>query len=199
MNLNPDFEIEEFWLGFKQSMINFYNLNNLYRPIELWSNKLNDLQKNKKYEKIEEQIRNFISLYAIECLRQNNTYHTQILITNIKRWNKISYKYKFINKNKTYYNFIFVLLDIFCTLNKSNLDLKELFSQIELFILYQDYQPLIEMAIKYNKPNILDKLIKYDKTLVEYILDFYNLEIERSKKIIISGKKLCDLIRTKNI
>ena len=44
--MNPDHDIEEFWLSFKQSMIHFYQVNKLpYRPIENWSSTLNNLQK----------------------------------------------------------------------------------------------------------------------------------------------------------
>ena len=41
-----DYEIEQFWLQFKCSIINFYEKNNnlLTRPINKWSNHLNILQ-----------------------------------------------------------------------------------------------------------------------------------------------------------
>ena len=44
---NPDAEIEKFWFDLKQSMINFYLHNNINRPIQKWSNNLNDLQSQK--------------------------------------------------------------------------------------------------------------------------------------------------------
>ena len=42
-----DFEIEEFYLGFKTSMINFYRNHSFKRPIKEWSITLNQLQKQK--------------------------------------------------------------------------------------------------------------------------------------------------------
>ena len=44
----PDYELEEFYLSFKQSMINFYKHHTFTRPINDWSNRLNDLQSKKK-------------------------------------------------------------------------------------------------------------------------------------------------------
>ena len=200
-NINPDAEIEEFWFNLKQSMSNFYNLYINSRPIHKWSNNLNDLQSKKKYEIIEKHIRNYISLYGMDVIRQHNHYHISILNTNIKRWNKLSNKYTFTNKEKTYYNIIFVLLDIYKTLIKNKVNKGELmaqvelFSEFELFILYNDYGPLIKYAIKYNKTNIIDKLIEFDKesvinTLVENDYDLSNININT-----ISSKKLIEHIK----
>jgi hypothetical protein len=45
--MNPDYHIEQFWLSFKQSMLNFYrDFKCSQRPIEYWSEYLNTLQKN---------------------------------------------------------------------------------------------------------------------------------------------------------
>ena len=91
---DPDFEIEEFWLGFKKSMINFYEDNNI-RPIQYWSNNLNNFQSKKMYNNIEDCIKKYISLYAIDVLKVSNSYNIGILHSNIKRWNRISKKYCF--------------------------------------------------------------------------------------------------------
>ena len=51
---NPDADIEEFWLYFKQSMINFYEKNvNFDRPINYWSDILNKFPKSLSFGKIE--------------------------------------------------------------------------------------------------------------------------------------------------
>ena len=72
-------------------MNNFYNETNasicknlnINRPINYWSDNLNNLQKNKDYQHIEINIRDYMSLYAIDLLRHNALYHIKILITNI--------------------------------------------------------------------------------------------------------------------
>ena len=114
-NNKPDYYIETFWLDFKVTMYNFYSQNNIKfcRPIDLWSNQLNILQKKEEYNLIQDKIRNFMSLYAIDLMKYNNLYHTGILVTNISRWDKISVKYNFEKSNSKYHNIIFLLLDIY--------------------------------------------------------------------------------------
>jgi hypothetical protein len=202
MNENPDAEIEAFWLQLKISMINFYEKNeNIRRPISYWSSVLNNYQKNQNYEKIEEYIKKYISLYAIDLLRSISDYHIQILITNICRWNKLSRKFTFSTKEKNYANFIFVLLDIYKSLlrhklsNSERITIKEIYANFELIILYQDYNQLIDYAISYKKPNILDKLIDYESTIYDTIINDYGISI--AKNVIMKGDKLLKLISRK--
>ena len=199
MNENPDAEIEAFWLQLKTSMINFYEKNeNIRRPISYWSSVLNNYQKNQNYEKIEEHIKKYISLYAIDLLRTNSYYEINILITNIGRWNKLSRKFTFSTKEKNYANFIFVLLDIYKSLlrhklsNSERIIIKEIYANFELIILYQDYNQLIDYAISYKKPNILDKLIDYESTIYDTIINDYGISI--AKNVIMKGDKLLKLI-----
>ena len=200
---NPDAEIEEFWLSFKKSMNNFYENNkNLQRPIYYWSNVLNGYQKKQNYEKIEEHIKKYISLYAIDLLRTNNSYYINILISNIARWNKLSNKYAFSVNEKSYCNFIFVLLDIYKSLvrhslnNREQEEINEIFGQFDLMLLYEDYNPLIEFALNYNKSNILDKLFEFDKDIYSCFIETYKLNVIDVN--IMKGYKLLKLIKNKN-
>lgn len=202
MNENPDAEIEAFWLQLKTSMNNFYEKNeNIKRPIMFWSSLLNNYQKNQNYEKIEEHIKKYISLFAIDLLRTNSDYHIQILITNISRWNKLSSKFTFSSKEQNYANFIFVLLDIYKSLFRSKITnietkkIKEIYGNFELMVLYQDYSQLIEYAISYKKPNILDKLMDYERTLYSNIIDDYGISVP--KNVIMKADKLLKLISRK--
>lgn len=188
MNDNkPDFFIETFWLDFKKSMINFYEYYNIKRPINIWSDKLNLLQKSESYDKIEKNIRDFISLYAIDVMRKRQVYHMGILITNIKRWNKLSIKYNFCNDEKIkYFNIIFLLIDLFDNINTFTDDIKnEIFDQIELFILYNDLTIIIKYAIQYKKANILDKIRAFTD-LNKIIKENYNIDLPEN----ISGRKM---------
>ena len=168
--MNDDHDIEQFWLLFKQSMLNFYGITEhriMRRPIEKWSDTLNELQREKKYSDIEEAIHNYISLYAMDLIRCCSHYHINILNTNIKRWNRVAANYKCLelakDDHKTYFNCVFMLLDI-CSmlLDQGNNDVVDLFSQYELYILNFDYTPLIKYAVEHNKVGMLDKLLKYD-------------------------------------
>ena len=188
----PDYEIEQFWYGLKNSMINFYRDKNIRRPIDNWSNKLNILQSKEQYEEIEENIRNYISLYGIDVMRHMEIYHLNILKTNIKRWNVISTHYGFVKLNsKKYYNIIFLLIDIYEKLyDKLITDDMILFaSEIELLLIYEDFSYLIDLSVKYQLVSIIDKL-GYYINIIDAINKKYNLNITGN----VSGKKILKLI-----
>lgn len=174
---NPDKEIEKFWILYKQSMINYYTKEKcISRPIKEWSNKLNYYQSKKNYTEIEKNILNYISLYAIDLMRDNNGYHMNILITNIKRWKKLSKSYNTIIKENSYYNIIFLLIDIYKSImnEKINDRFVTIFSQVELIILYNDFTELVKFAVDNSKPSILTKISKYCN--IDHILyEYYNI------------------------
>jgi hypothetical protein len=187
--MNDDHDIEQFWLLFKQSMLNFYNIVALRRPIDKWSEALNVLQKDRRYIDIEEMIKQYISLYAMDLLRLCNHHHINILMTNIKRWNKIASKHKCINEadKNTYFNCVFMLVDIcYMLLEQGNADVKDLFSQYELCILNHDYSLFINYAVENNKIGMLDKLLKYD-----YYGTLEVLKITETS-VVYSAKKLME-------
>ena len=178
MEHKPDYHIEKFWLSFKDSMGNFYKFLKVRRPIDEWSEQLNRLQKNKKYLVIEEKIRNYMCLYAIDLMRLDWIGHdSDILKTNIKRWNKISSCHLNIQSNNKYHNVVFVLFDIYCSLvnRKDNKEILKVFSEVELFIVYQDFTSLIEFAVKTKMYSIIDKLYQYCD-ISKKIKDIYNIE-----------------------
>ena len=202
-----DYELEQFYLSFKQSMINFYKLHTMKRPIEQWSIRLNILQTKKKYTDLQKLIVKIISLYAIDIIRTCDVYAAGILETNIKRFNRVSkntmkdgvYTIELIEFND---NIVFLLFNIFKTAIKNDTidDLKPLFIQVELYLLYEDYTPLIEFAMKNNKLNILDKLFKYSPLIYRFSLDLYNIPIStpgvcQTKNGIMSGRKFYELVR----
>jgi len=193
---NVDHDIEQFWLGFKTSITNFYKKNKIInRPIDAWSNNLNKLQSIQMYEEIESCITKYISLFSIDLMRTNSNYDINILNTNIKRWDKISNKYKiFDGREKTNKgcNLITTLLDIYTLLiNKHKLD-KYIFDQLELFIFFNDFSYLIQYAKDNKLPSIIDKLLSFDKNIFNQIKEVYSLD--DSIKYPISGLKLFILL-----
>tara|TARA_B100000795_G_scaffold266519_1_gene249821 strand:+ start:74 stop:697 length:624 start_codon:yes stop_codon:yes gene_type:complete len=202
---NIDYDLEVFYINFKQSMINFYQNKSFSRPINQWSERLNVLQKNKDYENIYKLIIKIISLYSIDLMRMCDDYHTGILETNIKRFNRVSkktmadgkYTIDLISYKK---NVVFLLFDIFRYIIKNEgIDiLKPLFIQVELYLLYEDYTPLIEYAINNNKLNILDKLFKFSNKNYKLAFDLYLKPLNIIyKKEIMSGKKFVELLKNK--
>lgn len=190
MGQNVDYEIEMFWLGFKTSMINFYKQTIIKRPILEWSNYLNKLQDEKKYEDIEHCITKYISLYAMDLMRANNFYYINILNSNIKRWDKISNKYKIFDEktNNKGCNLITTLLSIYTLLHdKDKLD-RTIFDQLELFIFFNDFRQLILFAKENDMPSIIDRLLKYDSKIFDQIKEV--LWINDNIHYPISGLKL---------
>jgi hypothetical protein len=190
-----DYEIEHFWLQFKQSINNVYDKHNILikRPVDKWSNTLNMFQLNKDYGAIERHILKYISLYAIDLMRIHDHYNIGILVTNIKRWDKICLKYKIFVDADNACNLIYVLLDIYNLLMiKGKLD-ESLYDDIELFYFYNDFTTLIQYAKDQKTPAILDKLMNYDKSIFKQIIEVYKLE-HKVIKYPISGRKLFKLI-----
>ncbi len=193
MDKAEDYYIEQYWLDFKKSMNNFYNelKNTIHRPINYWSETLNKLQNNKQYNLIEINIRNYMSLYAIDLLRTFSLYHMGILITNIKRWNTISNNSKFEINNDTkselrFINIVFLLIDIFNNLTNKcttdNEELKIIFSMVELFIIHEDLSSIVDYAIKHNKPSIIDNINLFESQnnqtkTYRYIENKYNIQL----------------------
>jgi hypothetical protein len=210
MDKAEDYYIEQYWLDFKKSMNNFYseingsNKNIITRPINYWSNKLNELQKNKQYNLIEINIRNYMSLYAIDLLRTFSLYHTGILITNLKRWNIIAINSKFeMNTEHKYINIVFLLMDVFNNLTNKcttdNEELKIIFSMVELFIIHEDLSSIVDYAIKHNKPSIIDNINLFESQLnqtntFKYIENKYNIQL--SPKM--SAKKFINKLKIEN-
>jgi len=181
----PDHDIEQFWLAFKQSMANFYSLKLLpARNIQTWSDSLNQLQSSERYSRIEKQIYNYITLYGLDLLRSGSRYHIGILITNIRRWDKIAAQHKILQSDHQD-NIVTILLEIAASFIKSSVEFEGLFDDIELYMIHDDYTKLINYSLQHNKPAILDRLIKYNYLAVNTSL----LEI--------TGENYCDFLSNK--
>jgi hypothetical protein len=199
-SVRPDYELEEFYLSFKKSMINFYKKHTFNRPINDWSDRLNNLQAKKNYYEIHKLIHKIISLYAIDLMRVCDAYNAGILDTNIKRFNRISEKLESMENINYDSNIVYVLFNIFKTLIKTQSikDIESLFNQIDLYLIYEDYTKLITYSVDNYKLSILDKLFKYSYDIVIQALHLYEIDENLkyfSNKNVISSKKFVDLIK----
>ena len=148
-------------------MINFYNYklsSNHSTEIANWSNVLNGLKKEKKYSEIESKIREYMSLYSFNLIKYSNTtHHDLILISNIKRWNKISEKFSFTNNVK--YSKILLIFMI-------NLEIKKVeennsfFNDLNNIIENNSFDPIIIYGLNKEKHKILELL----KSIPDYDL-----------------------------
>lgn len=170
---DPDYYIEYFWYGFKISMNNFYNQNNINcNHIQEWSNNLNNLKESKEYNQIEFYIRDYMAKYSMDIIKYSpltSIYHDEILITNIKRWEKVSEQFNFEKSSE--YNKLLLLFMIFLELKKDNLSHKFLENQIlllENIIKNNNFDNFIIYSLNNEKTKILELL----KLIPEYDLLF---------------------------
>ena len=198
-NSDPDYFIEDFWLGFKQSMVNFYriiDIENLLIPE--WSYKLNKLKNEKKYDDIECNIRNYISLYSYDLIKYSKSiYHDEILITNIKRWNNISKQFNFESEE---YNKILLFFLINLELKKDKEikeEIKNYFNQksIEETIKNNLFDNYICFALLNEKVKILEYLKNVPKyNLLDNIIRLYP-KMNFKNKNNIKFNKLCKMFK----
>lgn len=209
---DPDYLIEEFWLGLKQSMINFYEdktISTLSRCVNTWSDRLNLLKSKQKYLEIQHLVYNYLSLYGIDVLRSGNVYYLGLLNTNIKRWDKVCIHNDNRNDNENdknkgedtpklkYQNCMLMLLDVSyklfnkCKTEVEKQEITKLFNDVELYLMYEDFQSLIQYALKNNKTHILDTLISYNS---KNVYDELNVILGQSVSGL-SGKKILGLIK----
>lgn len=214
---NPDFHIEEFWIYFKKSMINFYSdykKNITTRDIDKWSQVLNNLQKAQKYSQIERKIRDYIICYGMDVMRCGAGYHIGILGTNIKRWNKISTQYTLsgdaVEENEhvrkcgketcIYYETSRKLfqccLEICIALHKDGINLSDFLQDLELIIIQNNIHPLLELALNIKKICIYDYLIKNVRCLlVDELKNTYGDDIFKNICLnTIRGKTIAKLL-----
>lgn len=199
---DPDYHIELFWYGFKTSMYNFYIAYKIsYGHIHKWSSHLNDLKSDKKYDEIEKCIRDYMSHYAFELAKSpKSNYYDKILISNIKRWDKISELYKFKNCDK--YNKIILLFYIYNEIKQDNkvceIDVNPIIQPIDYTDSTNNFDSIIHYAISMNKSKILENLrLIPGYNVVENIKRLYpELTIQDSN---IKMNKLCLLIRRYSI
>jgi hypothetical protein len=194
--LDPDYQIEDYWLGLKNSMNNFYSSVGLVNTkIKLWSSNLNKLKNEKKYDLIEQNIKDHIGIYATDLMKyekfSDNT-HSQILITNINRWNKISNKFHFGNSEKN--KKIYLLLDAFYNIKKkSNPDynyILKLFHNLELMYI-NNFQLLIVYAFENGLVRVLEfieQIIGYNQVIAYVLQAFPEISLTNQDKKISFNK-----------
>lgn len=200
---SEDYEIEKIWLLVKASMNNFYNscdLKLLKRNIDKWSFELNKLQLEKKYIIIERQIRDYMICYGIDVMRSGNGYHLNILKSNIKRWDKLTQKYGFVDNDCNDRSLFLCCLEICFILEKSNIYFGEFMENVELIVIQKNISFLLNIALLCKKISIYDSLIKNVKPLLieelEYTygkqhfkgIDFNTLKGKTLAKILLNIK-----------
>ena len=81
--VSPDYEMEQFWFTFKASINNYWRtyLDKLKidNPLVIWSDILNQLQKEEKYDIICQNIHNYLHETIYFFFQEKSFYHINIL------------------------------------------------------------------------------------------------------------------------
>lgn len=189
---DPDYELELFWSTYKCSLENFYrSYKQFKRPLRYWYDELNFYKRKCNYDIIQKKIFDYLTLHMIDVIKSMDLYHSQILKTNFNRYIKLCEKIKFHNFVDEVIRLDVIFRIYYSIVNKKDVsDIEiQIFSQIELFIFYNDFNLLIKYAIQNNKASILDNLIKIID-LHSLINDLYDINLPNLAK----GKKILNLI-----
>ena len=193
--------------GLLSSIKNYYSqlknkklYDNLNKSI-LQLNQILKLNIKDNHDFVIKNVDKIISKYGCVLMQSDRTnYHTEILFTNIKRWNRILKRDKFPNQKfykilrifkwfvktvyfKYKYNFSEKILGIYK-------DLYYIFHDINTYNINEKFNQLVYISIKYNKPNMVDHL--------KYIFNFpkhFKLNIEYNTK----GYKILKLLKSNDI
>tara|TARA_B100001741_G_C16454905_1_gene552220 strand:+ start:49 stop:669 length:621 start_codon:yes stop_codon:yes gene_type:complete len=197
-NEAPDKHIEEVWYGIKTAIQNTYIGTNIPIPIDLEniSSHLNTLQSQKNYQEIEKQIVITIGqICRFYVEHRMSVYNCHILDVQIKRWNKVTEKYKFFEKQdirNVIENcvFFYIYYKIFENYKKYTA-LVELFNNTDSI---PKINKIIDISVKYNYPTILDKANNYF-CVSTYINNKYDTKFYKNT----NGNKLISHLISKNL
>ena len=195
-----DKDIEDFWLTFKCCIVNFYKICGKYIDVETTSNILNTLQKTNQYHKIEfiiqQQINNIAQdLFKYITLINNDNslylYHARIIITNIKRWEKLREKKMFFKKELANENYTYLMIAVFKSCMNSLEKRKNTYEIIDFFldagyiIMYKKNNRILDFSLKIELPHIIVILKEYID-VVKMVNNEYDLNLPDN----ISGIKI---------
>lgn len=98
--INPDWQIEEFWMSFKNQFYKLLDKNEKIK-VDKISEKLNDLQRKKKYEQIQQYILNHFDSIALKIIKSKEKTINHSILLYFNKWDSIS-KFKFDKNNINY-------------------------------------------------------------------------------------------------
>ncbi len=200
---NYDKDIEIFWYSFKESIKNFLKDKNDLKDIisdKLRSDSeyLNTLKDKEQYDSIMKIITARIEEYIYLIMKyKSDHYHTNILLTNTKRWHVIleQYNSKSFYLNKNYVTFITVYTKIVKKLSiHQHSDVLEYLNDMNIEYIDKLYniEKLLDILIKYNISAAIDNIIDITD-ITKYIKDKYGIIIfnkTRANKILSQIKNI---------
>jgi hypothetical protein len=186
----PDAHLEKFWIIFKDSIKNLYRSNGMdlrqIKCLDSVSDRLNLLQKEKRYAEIEIQINIYMIDFSRTVIKFGDLYYASLFKTNLKRWQNIT-THSINNIYISLFECLFRLLNTDTQTKK----VKEFIQYIRNIIHIDDknkdnidcivWIDMIDLAIKTGKPSVLDIINDY-YDIVEYVNDVYDLSLPLGTK-----------------
>ncbi len=108
---NPDKELEYFWLLFKSNIVNYLD-DNEQKELEIVSDKLNQLQNESKYNKIEKYIKLHIEKIGYSMIFKDHYYKAHHLDIRLKTWKKLTGN-EIYDKNNTFFCIFSIYLKLY--------------------------------------------------------------------------------------
>ena len=196
----PDKDIENFWISFKCAISNFYRVYDINKSVKNFSDNLNKLQKDKKYIEIELKIHNFIceflldvtnKIKSIKTNRCTYLYHLRIILTNIKRWEKLRKSNIFFKDTIQMENIYFLISECLKqsikVIEKKKYDDTVIFffDDIDNIIRLKEFSTILDYAIDVESSNIYNLVSKHFDSI-----SYLNKKYDISLKKYTSGKKI---------
>ena len=194
----PDKHIEEVWYGIKTAFNNTYESISLRNPMDIdkISSHLNKLQSEKNYQEIEKQIVIIIGQMCRFYIQDKiGAYNCHILDVQIKRWNKVTEKYKFFEKQdvRTVTEncvLFYIYFKVFENEKKYH-NLVNLFNNKNAI---PEFSEIIDISLKSNYPTILDKINNFF-CVSSYINEKYGTKFYKNT----NGNKIISLLKSKHL
>ena len=194
---NPDYDMEDFWYGFKNLIINYYNKlldeNNVLFSISIifMSEILNCLQKEEKYEDIYEKVYLYVISFCKALIKQYETTivnNKSYFFTWIKRYNKIQ------NVKKIEYNEPYNKNKLFDDLSEEDI----FYIKLKFIEIYNDYKIDLSLMnlIDTNKNLFLELCLEanslqmFDYISLKFNIDNFFISKKWSFKGPIKGLKI---------
>ena len=198
---NVDKEIEFFWYWFKEYIFRihrniqtnkkyFLRTNEHREELKGISNNLNKLQKEKKYNEIQQIIKNYILSISLFIINNKLNCELNLILTYIKRWNRISKNQFKINNNieiNTWQKHVYICIKILEKYRKNNNAIVEEIYSIDNNIEYNKklFIPIMKQLINDKKYSLLD-LLKTEIDIYGFIENEYEIPIEINRNLSLS-------------
>lgn len=190
---NPDKDYEFFWLTFKNSVIPYLGHNS--ENIKKFSSMLNDLQKEKKYEDIRDNISDFMYM-NIDIIAKHILYSSSFVLfmrfnVNIARWGKIDTEFADDINDPIEFEWVNNIRVLGKMGIKKHLHRNYILDELKIICESKDYTRLFEYGVKNNLSSVV-KICASHIDLHKYLSNYHVKKYRCAK-----GSKLIRLVKDK--